>query len=84
MTHATLVPQALEKSDENYDNNIISKNFGTAPGSTKILSTTSKASFTSAPNWLATQGIIGNYVSHYAKNIFLIEQVKKDIVQRKT
>ena len=58
ITHATLVPQPLEKNDEKHDYDTMSKKFGTTSGSTKSSSTTSKASPTSAPDRLTTQDII--------------------------
>ena len=50
MTHTTLAPQALEKSDKKYDYNTISKKFGTTSGSTKSSPTGSKASPASSPD----------------------------------
>ena len=58
MTHTTLVPQALEKSDERYDYHTISKEFGTTPQSTKSSPTTPKASPISTPNRLTTNQCI--------------------------
>ena len=58
MTHTTLVSQPLEKSDKKHDYNTISKRFGTTPGSTKSLPTTSKALPTSTPDQLTSQDII--------------------------
>ena len=58
MTHTTLVPQPLEKSDKKHEYNSISKKFVTTPGSTKRSPTTSKTSPTSTPDRLTTQGII--------------------------
>ena len=60
MAHTTLVPQTLEKSDEEYDYHTISKELVTTPGSTKSSPTTPKASPTSTPNQLTTQDIINN------------------------
>ena len=60
MAQATLVPQLLEKSEKKHDHNTISKKFVTTPGSTKNSSTTSKASPTSATDWLTMQGIINS------------------------
>ena len=58
MTHTTLVPQPLEKSDQKYDYHTISKEFATTPGSTESSPTTPKASSTSTLNQLTTQDII--------------------------
>ena len=57
MTHTTLVPQSLEKSDKKHDHNTTGKKIGTVPRFTKSSSITSKASPTSAPDRL-TQDII--------------------------
>ena len=58
MAETILVPQSLEKSDKKHDNNTINKKFDSTPGSTKSLSTTSKASPTSTPDQITTQDII--------------------------
>ena len=78
MAHTTLVPQPLEKSDEKYDYHTISKEFGTTPGSTKRLATTPKALPTSKTSSMH------HYVSQHAKNICIIRNAGKNIVQRKT
>ena len=52
MIQLTLVPQPLEESEEKHGHNSIRKKFDITPGSTKSLSSTSKASPTRAPDRL--------------------------------
>ena len=58
MVHATFIPQPLEKRDEKHDRNTISTKNSATLGSTKDLSTTSKASPASAPGQLTKEDIV--------------------------
>ena len=85
MVHATFIPQPLEKRDEKHDRNTISTKNSATLGSTKDLSTTSKASPASAPDQLTKEDMsMSHYVSLHDKNICLIRHDGKNIVQRIT
>ena len=79
-----MAPQSLEKSHKKYDCNIISKNFGTAPGSTKSSSTTLKALPTSTADRLTKQDLIDTSLRNSTcKNYVLSDRLERLLCREK-